>query len=58
MTHQFMMSAKKKLRKLDEQNRLPEVIQGLNSATGSSTKSKPPDHSVTNVAQFYKELPC
>jgi hypothetical protein len=48
MTHQLMLSAKKKGRKLDGQNRLPEIIQGLNSVTVSSTKSKPPDHVVTN----------
>ena len=28
MTHQLMLSAKKKRRKLDGQNRLPEIIQG------------------------------
>jgi len=27
MTHQLMISAKKKWRKLDGQNRLPEIIQ-------------------------------
>ena len=28
MTHQLMLSARKKWRKLDGQNRLPEIIQG------------------------------
>jgi len=55
MTHQLMLSAKKKWRKLDGQNRLPEIIQGLNSATGSSTKSKPPDQAINNFrAQLHQ----
>lgn len=29
MTHQLMLSAKKKWRKLDGQSRLPEIIQGI-----------------------------
>ena len=29
MTHQLMLSAMKKWRKLDGQNRLPEIIQGV-----------------------------
>ena len=29
MTHQPMLSAKKKWRKLDGQNRLPEIIKGI-----------------------------
>jgi len=34
MTHQLMMSAKKKWRKLDGQNRLPEIIQGVEFRDG------------------------
>jgi len=34
MTHQLMLSAKKKWRKLDGQNRLPEIIQGLEFRDG------------------------
>ena len=29
MTHQLMLSARRKLRKLDGQNRLPEIIHGV-----------------------------
>jgi hypothetical protein len=42
------LSAKMKWRKLNGQSRPPRSSKGLNSATGSSTKSKPPDHAVTN----------
>ena len=48
MTHQLMLSAKKKWRKLDGQNRLPELIQGVEFRDGINTKSKPTDHTVTN----------
>ena len=34
MTHQLMQSAKKKSRKLDGQNRLPEIIQGVEFRDG------------------------
>jgi transposase-like protein len=34
MTHQLMLSAKKKWRKLDGQNRLPEIIQGVEFRDG------------------------
>ena len=34
MTHQLMPSAKKKWRKLDGQNRLPEIIQGVEFRDG------------------------
>ena len=34
MTHQLMLSAKKKWRKLDGQNRLPEIIQGIEFRDG------------------------
>jgi putative transposase len=34
MTHQLMLSAKKKWRKLDGQTRLPEIIQGLEFRDG------------------------
>ena len=49
MTHQLVLHAKQKWRKPDGPSRLPEIIEGgLNSATGSSPTSKPPDHTVTN----------
>ena len=34
MTHQLMLSAKKKWRKLDGQNRLPEIIHGVEFRDG------------------------
>jgi len=34
MTHQLMLSAKKKWRKLDGQNRLPDIIQGVEFRDG------------------------
>ena len=34
MTHQLMLSAKKKWRKLNGQNRLPEIIQGVEFRDG------------------------
>ena len=34
MTHQLMLSAKKKWRKLDGHNRLPEIIQGVEFRDG------------------------
>ena len=34
MTHQLMLSAKKKWRKLDGQNRLPEIIEGVEFRDG------------------------
>ena len=34
MTHQLMQSAKKKWRKRDGQNRLPEIIEGVESRDG------------------------
>ena len=34
MTHQLMLSAKKKWRKLDGQNRLPEIIRGVEFRDG------------------------
>ena len=34
MTHQLMLSARKKWRKLDGQNRLPEIIQGVEFRDG------------------------
>ncbi len=48
MVYKLMMSAKKKWRKLDGKNRLPEIINGLNLKTGSNNFKVPPDHSVTN----------
>jgi putative transposase len=48
MVFKLMMSAKKKWRKLSGTNRLPEVIQGLSSRTGSSNFKTPPDQTVTN----------
>ena len=35
MTQQLMLSAKKKWRKLDGQNRLPEIIQGVEFRNGN-----------------------
>jgi hypothetical protein len=40
MTHQLMMSAKKKWRKLDGQNRLPEIIQGVEFRDGIKHEMK------------------
>jgi hypothetical protein len=41
MTHQLMLSAKKKWRKLDDgQNRLPEIIQGVELHDGIKHASK------------------
>ncbi len=40
MTHQLMMSAKKKWRKLDGQNRLPEIIQGVEFRDGIKHETK------------------
>ena len=34
MTHQLKLSARKKWRKLDGQNRLPEIIQGVEFRDG------------------------
>ena len=34
MTHQLTLSANKKWRKLDGQNRLPEIIQGVEFRDG------------------------
>ena len=34
MTHHLMLSAKKKWRKLDGQNRLPEIIEGIEFRDG------------------------
>lgn len=34
MTHQLMLSARKKWRRLDGQNRLPEIIQGIKFRDG------------------------
>ena len=34
MTHQLMLAAKKKWRTLDGQNRLPEIIQGVEFRDG------------------------
>ncbi len=48
MTHQLMVSAKKKWRKLDGQDRLPEIIEGIEFRDGSRTNAKPPDQNVTN----------
>ncbi len=49
MTHQLMLSAKRQWRKLDGQNRRPEIIEGTEfGQTASSPRSKPPDHAVTN----------
>ena len=40
MTHQLMLSAKKKWRKLDGQNRLPEIIEGIEFRDGIKHESK------------------
>ena len=40
MTHQLMLSAKKKRRKLDGQNRLPEIIQGVEFRDGIKPEFK------------------
>ena len=40
MTHQLMLSAKKKWRKLDGQNRLPQIIQGVEFRDGIKHESK------------------
>jgi len=40
MTHQLMMSARKKWRKLDGQNRLPEIIQGVEFRDGIKHETK------------------
>lgn len=43
MAFNLMMSPQGKWRKLDDQNRLPESIQELNSAKGSVTFKPPPN---------------
>ena len=48
MGFKLMMSAKKKWRKLDGKNRLPEIIQGVSSKTRSSKFKTPPDQAITN----------
>ena len=48
MPHQRIMSAKKIWRKPDGRNRLPEIIQKVEFRNGSSTKSQPPDNTVSN----------
>ena len=45
---QLTLSAKKKWRKPTGKTACPRSSKGLNSATTSSTKSKPLDHTVTN----------
>jgi putative transposase len=40
MTHQLMISAKKKWRMLDGQNRLPEIIQGVEFRDGIKREIK------------------
>ena len=40
MTHQLMLSAKKKWRKLDGQNRLPEIIEGVEFRDGIKHERK------------------
>ena len=40
MTHQLMLSAKKKWRKLDGQNRMPEIIEGIEFRDGIKHESK------------------
>ncbi len=40
MTHQLMLSAKKKWRKLDGQNRLAEIIQGVEFRDGIKHETK------------------
>jgi hypothetical protein len=40
MTHQLMLSAKKKWRKLDGQRRLPEIIQGIEFRDGIKHETK------------------
>src|SRR6056297_3488021 len=52
MAFKLMMSAQKKWRKLDGQNRLPEIIQGLSSATGSANFKPPPDHASPTFAHI------
>jgi len=40
MTHQLILSAKKKWRKLDGQNQLPEIIQGIEFRDGITHEIK------------------
>ena len=40
MTHQLMQSAKTKWRKLDGENRLPEIIEGIEFRDGIKPESK------------------
>jgi hypothetical protein len=40
MTHQLVLSARKKWRKLNDQNRLPEMIQGAEFRDGIKHKIK------------------
>ncbi|MBP9950976.1 MAG: hypothetical protein KBF27_04350, partial [Cypionkella sp.] len=54
MTHQLMLSAKKKWRKLDGQNRLPEIIQGVEFRDGIKHEIKAtqsPRHQLSAIAQ-------
>ena len=52
MAFKLMMSAQQKWRKLDGQNRLPEVISGLSSATASANFKPPPDHASPTSAHI------
>ena len=49
MTHKLMLSAKKKWGKLDGQNRLPEIIQGVEFRDGIKHKTKSHDQTITNI---------
>ena len=48
MVFRLMTSARKKWRKISGPNRLPEVMGGLSSRTGSSNFAPPPVNAVTN----------
>lgn len=48
MTHQLMLSAKRNGANSTARTAYPKSSKGLSSATGSRTKAKPPDQTVTN----------
>ena len=52
MTHQLMLSAKKKWRKLDGQNRLPEIIQGVEFRDGLRQLRAAPDQASPTSAHI------
>jgi hypothetical protein len=52
MAFRLMMAAQKKWRKLDGQNRLPEIIQGVQFRDGSATFKPPPDQASPTSAHI------